>query len=128
MGVQLSITDVRRSSDLEDYTGEVTLHQPRSAGRTAITPSAPGGGNDPATMIDIPFPVVTSCSPTVDPDVGSTCSITTTLDAIIGPAAVKEGKRSIWEMGQVYVEDGGADGVAATHPNTLFARQGVFVP
>ena len=31
-------------------------------------------------------------------------------------------------MGQVYVEDGGADGVAATYPNTLFARQGVFVP
>ena len=44
------------------------------------------------------------------------------------PDAIKEGKRSIWEMGQVSVEDGGADGDAATLPNTLFARQGVFVP
>ena len=87
----------------------------------------PGGGNVPATMVDIPFPVVTSCSATVDPDVGATCSITTTLDAIV-PDAIREGKRSIWEMGQVSVEDGGPDGDTATVPNTLFARQGVFVP
>ena len=39
-----------------------------------------------------------------------------------------EGKRSIWELGQVQVYDGGSDGVAATRRNTLFALQGVFVP
>ena len=44
------------------------------------------------------------------------------------PMPCTEGKRSIWEMGQVQVDDGGPDGVAATQPNTLFARQGVFVP
>jgi hypothetical protein len=129
VGIEVSITDVRRSSDLEDYTGEVTL-QSQFRWTDRDNALAPGGGNNPATMVDIPFPVVASCSPTVDPNVGSTCSITTTFDAIIGnnPAAVKEGKRSIWAMGQVYVEDGGADGVAATSPNTVFARQGVFAP
>jgi hypothetical protein len=30
--------------------------------------------------------------------------------------------------GQVQVFDGGADGVVSTSPNTLFAKQGVFVP
>ena len=32
------------------------------------------------------------------------------------------------EMAQVQVFDGGADGLASTSPNTLFAMQGVFVP
>ena len=36
--------------------------------------------------------------------------------------------RSIWQLGQVQVFDGGADGQASTTPNTLFATQGVFVP
>ena len=34
----------------------------------------------------------------------------------------------MWELGQVQVADGGADGDAATEPNTIFAVQGVFVP
>ena len=41
---------------------------------------------------------------------------------------VVELKRTIWQMGDVEVLDGGADGVASTQDNTLFARQGVFVP
>lgn len=44
------------------------------------------------------------------------------------PGVVKETRRSIWMMGQVQVFDGGADGVVSTSPNTLFAKQGVFVP
>jgi hypothetical protein len=31
-------------------------------------------------------------------------------------------------MGQLTVADGGADGVAATEPNSVFAVQGLFVP
>ena len=58
---------------------------------------------------------------------GSTCSIDTTADAVL-PGVVKEIRRSIWQLGQVQVFDGGADGVVSTNPNTLFAVQGVFVP
>ena len=58
---------------------------------------------------------------------GSTCAVSTSLEAIV-PGAVKEGKRAVWQMGQIQVYDGGADGNPATGPNTLFARQGVFVP
>ena len=79
-------------------------------------------------MIDIPFPVVTPCSATVDPGVGATCSITTTLDAIVGPDAIKEGKRSIWEMGQVSVEDGGPDGDTSTQPEHAVRAPGRFRP
>jgi predicted acyl esterase len=124
--VQASISDVRLRSDLSDYTGEVKVeHLFRITDR--FNAIAPGGGNVPATMIDVNFPILIACSATVDPGVGGTCSVSTTIDAVV-PGAIKEGKRTIWEMGQVYVEDGGPDGQIATLPNTLFARQGVFVP
>ena len=44
------------------------------------------------------------------------------------PGVVKEGKRSIWELAQIKVFDGGADGDADTADNTLFAVQGAFAP
>ena len=44
------------------------------------------------------------------------------------PGVVKEIRRANWQIGQVQVFDGGADGVVSTNPNTLFAVQGVFVP
>ena len=58
---------------------------------------------------------------------GANCSIDTTADAVL-PGVVKEVRRSNWQLGQVQVFDGGADGVVSTNPNTLFAVQGVFVP
>ena len=67
------------------------------------------------------------CQATASTTVGSTCSLTTTADAI-APGMVLEGKRSVWELGTVRVQDGGSDGVASTGPNTTFLRQGVFVP
>ena len=41
---------------------------------------------------------------------------------------IKDGKRSVWALGQTTVNDGGPDGETSTTPNTLFLRQGVFVP
>jgi hypothetical protein len=78
-------------------------------------------------MIDIPFPTFTTCAPTADTTVGSTCTVDTTFEAFV-PGAVKEGQRAILELGAVRVEDGGADGDHGTTPNTLFLTQGLFVP
>jgi hypothetical protein len=44
------------------------------------------------------------------------------------PGAITAGKRSVWELGQVQVFDGGADGDVTTADNSVFAVQGVFVP
>jgi hypothetical protein len=44
------------------------------------------------------------------------------------PSAVVQSDRTIWQLGQIEVLDGGADGQASTNDNTVFARQGVFVP
>ena len=79
-------------------------------------------------MSDLSFPFVVTCSATRGHrHRGIYCSANTTADAVV-PGAIKEGARAIWQLGEVEVRDGGADGQAATAPNTLFAKQGIFVP
>jgi hypothetical protein len=122
VSVNVSLTDVRQAAGLGDYTGELDE-------RTSIqiTDRANGPSGDAATGKVIPFPVTVPCTATPDTTVGSTCAVSTTFDAVT-PGSVPEGKRSIWELGQVQVFDGGPDGVASTPGNSLFAVQGVFVP
>jgi acyl-homoserine-lactone acylase len=119
-----SMTDVRKKSDISDYTGTVQIDQ-----LMRITDRANGSAFDePATTTDIPFPFEAPCQATSDQSIGSTCAVDTTADALI-PGSAVEGKRAIWELGAITVYDGGADGQASTSAdNTLFARQGVFVP
>jgi hypothetical protein len=114
------------AADGADYTGEVegTAQIRISDHWNAV---APGGGPDAATVIDIPFPVVTGCTATASTGIGSTCAITTSANAVV-PGAVKDTKRGVVGIGQIQVFDGGADGVAATDPNTLFSTQGIFIP
>ena len=126
MGIFLSITDVRRKSDFTDYTGELQLRAPLriTSRNNAVTSGGPF--NDPATG-DTTFLVTVPCAVTSGTGVGSTCTINTTADALM-PGAVPEGKRSIFQFSKVEVLDGGADGVASTAGNTVFASQGVFIP
>jgi hypothetical protein len=109
-----------------DYTGEI-----QTTATIRITDHfnavAPGGGTDPATVVDIPFPVNTTCTGTGSTATGSVCTTATTANAVV-PGAVKDGKRAVIEVGQVQTLDGGTDGVVATSPNTLFAVQGIFIP
>jgi hypothetical protein len=135
--ITASATDIRckagvaacgsaNAADGADYTGELegTAQIRISDHWNAV---APGGGPDAATVIDIPFPVVTGCTATAATGIGSTCAINTTANAVV-PGAVKDGKRAIVEIGQVQVYDGGPDGVAASDPNTLFSVQGIYIP
>ena len=52
------------------------------------------------------------------------------MDAVVpGIVLSLEGKRAVWQIGQVRFYDGGPDGDAdTTADNTLFAVQGLFVP
>jgi hypothetical protein len=68
------------------------------------------------------------CTATAATTTGGSCSLSSTFDAIL-PGSVVAGARAIWELGQVHVFDGGADGLASTTgDNTVFERQGLFVP
>ncbi len=110
-----------------DYTGQLeVVHVLRMTDRF----NRPGatGAFGPGTVVDIPYPELTvPCGPTADTSMGSTCAISTTANAII-PGSVRDGERAIWEMGQVQVYDGGANGTAGSSDATLFEDEGVFVP
>jgi hypothetical protein len=91
---------------------------------------------EPGTVTDSPLQVGMQCT-------SGACSITTTADAVI-PGLVLEGKRSVWQLGEIQVMDGGANGTLATAPapasgacppacagndgEGLFMRQGFFAP
>jgi hypothetical protein len=75
------------------------------------------------------------CDPTNnDSTIGSECSTSTSANAVL-PGTVREGKRAIWALDQIELEDGGQDSSAfGQQPappddgNRAFLRQGVFVP
>jgi hypothetical protein len=119
----VSLTDVRETSGLGDYGGEIQAVTTLRITDRLNGPSA----NQSATVVDIPFPVNVPCTATPATTIGSSCSVTTGFDAVV-PGAVTEGKRSIWQLGQVQVFDGGPDGSTTTADNSLFAVQGVFAP
>jgi hypothetical protein len=122
VGLTFSLTDVRTKSDLLDYGGEL---EPRTVVR--ITDRA-NDGSDAGTVADFPYAFTVPCTATADTTVGSTCSMATTADSLM-PGTITEGDRSIWQIGEIEVSDGGADGLVSTSgDNTTFARQGIFIP
>jgi hypothetical protein len=126
VNVTFDLTDVRKQTDLSDYSGQL-MSETTIRVTDRDNNDGPGGGSDPATVTDLSLPITVPCSATLDTTIGGTCSATTSIDAVV-PGAIKEGDRSIWQMGAVQVFDGGSDGQVSTSPNTLFARQGIFVP
>jgi hypothetical protein len=122
VAIAFSLTDVRRSTDLGDYTGEV-----EAAFEARLTDRFNGSSpTDAGTVTDFPFTFAVPCGATAGSE-GGACGLQTSFDAV-APGSAPEGTRAIWQLGQVEVRDGGADGLAATGPNTVFARQGIFVP
>jgi Tol biopolymer transport system component len=115
------LTDVRHQDTLADYTGELQV-----VSVVRITDRLGGPANEPATVTDLDHELTAPCAATGG-EAGATCSVTTTFDAVV-PGTIREGRRAVWQQGQVRVDDGGPDGLAATSPNTPFAVQGVFVP
>jgi hypothetical protein len=137
VNITANITDVRcksgtltcgnaNAADGPDYTGEL-----EGDAQIRITDHYNGvdasGGSDPATVVDIPFPVGATCANTGSTAIGGLCTANTTANAVV-PGAVKDGKRGVVEIGQVQVFDGGPDGQRGSLPNTLFAVQGIFIP
>ena len=101
VGITVSITDVRQAAGLADYTGEI---QVRASLRITDrrNANAPAGGMEPATVTDIPLNVTTPCAATADPNTGSTCAVTTSIDAIAA-STIRERERTIWQLGSIEV-------------------------
>jgi hypothetical protein len=122
--VDASVTDVRQQGTLADYGGELLVEQV-----VQITDRFNGPAqNESGTVQASPYLFAVPCAATTSTTVGGTCSLSSTFNAIL-PGSVVEGGRSIWELGETLVFDGGADGIGSTTgDNTLFETQGIFVP
>ena len=122
-GTTASVCSGANAADGPDYSGELQVNA-----LIRMTDHYNGPGlNEVATMVDIPFPVTLSCANTADTGTGGTCSIppNTVQPAIpsgVGPT------RSVVDISQIEVYDGGADGRVSTADNTRFEVQGLFIP
>ena len=131
VGIETGITDLRckagtttcgsaNDADGSDFTGQVQV--------TSMLRITDPLSTESATVVDTPFNFTISCAATPSTAIGSQCLLGTSVDALF-PGAAPEGWRSVWQMGQVQVFDGGADGQIATgSDNSLLLTQGVFVP
>jgi hypothetical protein len=121
--IKVNFTDVRKQSDLSDYTGELEVVLPLQ-----ITDRYNGTLlEDPATTASTLLRVTVPCASTPAGE-GGKCTISTTADSVLA-GVVKEGQRAVWALDQIQVFDGGTDGDAdTTGDNTLFAVQGTFAP
>ena len=86
-------------ADGPDYGGELRL-------TFTLRLTDRGAGDIPATVEDVPFSATIACAPTTAGASGGACPATTSADALI-PGSVPEGERSIWQVGQVEIYDGG---------------------
>jgi 6-phosphogluconolactonase (cycloisomerase 2 family) len=122
VSLRVELTDVRRAAGGADYTGELQLMVDLQ-----ITDAQPfGEAREPMTTATIGYSAAVPCAATAAAS-GARCAALTSADAL-APGAVPEGWRSVWQLGQARVLDGGPDGRAATADNAVLARQGVFVP
>jgi hypothetical protein len=123
-GTSSNVCNSANATDGPDYSGELQ-------GNAMIRISDHYNGpnlNEAATVQDIPFPVNLKCENTADTSVGGHCTIPppTVICPECGP---KEGVRTVVEITQLQIFDGGPDGQIATNDgSTLFMNQGVFIP
>ena len=99
-----AVCNSANASDGPDYSGQV---QGNATIRISDHYNGPGL-NEAATVVDIPFPVNGQCANTALTNVGGTCTTNTTANAVV-PGSVKDNQRGIVEVGQLFINDGGAE-------------------
>ena len=125
MKIVTKVKDIYLRSNMTDYAGELRVQLGiRSTDRWN---SPYPGGAGPGTG-SFNFSWTIPCRRTGVTWRGGDCVLATMADAIV-PGLIREGARTIWQLDQVKVFDGGSDSDAdTTADNRLFAVQGVFVP
>jgi hypothetical protein len=129
VSIQVHATDVRDDNGNE-YTDAVGLvEKMRISDESNCTPGpgCPGTYQESGTLIDFHLPAQFFCVGTADPNVGATCSLNTTVDAV-APGVINEGKNMVLQVFRLRLSDSGQNGVIGDSDDREFAMQGVFVP
>jgi TolB protein len=135
--IAVSNTDVRCQGStggcaggaLSDYTGQLRFDATFRITDKGIGPVTTGPSVN-GTTSDIPMNFTVPCTTTPSTSIGSTCSINTTINTVLGASAIVASRRAIWRLvGDVKLYDGGSDGIASsTADNKLFSVGGLFFP
>jgi len=100
-------------------------------------PSCVGGYTCEGTVQDLEFPVPLVCFKSASTTIGGSCTPAVASANGACGGCVASGKLSNIEVGQIHIQDPGADGnalpaagggVGGTADNNDYARQGVFIP
>jgi hypothetical protein len=121
-GTSAGVCSSANAEDGPDYSGRLQMNT-----TIRMTDHYNGPGlNEPATVVDIPFPATLQCSATADTSIGGVCTIP---ENVTRPALVPDGAQSrvVVDVAQIQIFDGGADGQVATADNTRFEVQGLFI-
>jgi hypothetical protein len=138
IAVTARITDVTDATTGMDYNpgaganDDLTL---LTTGRITDEANTCGSGPCHATSVDVTLGVPMNCTPTANATIGSTCSASTTLEAVF-PGLVGGGFNSNTALFRIRVLDAGPNGVREGVPptapptgdDTLFEQQGIWVP
>jgi len=121
-GTSASVCNSPNASGGPDYSGQL---QANNMIRISDHYNGPGL-NEAATVVDIANPVNLTCANTASTTTGGVCTIGAM--APCPPACPNPNRRQVVEFGQIEVLDGGADGQLSSADNTVFMRQGIFIP
>jgi hypothetical protein len=124
-GTAANVCTGANASDGADYSGSLQL-----LATVRITDHYNGPNlNEAATVQDIPFPVGVFCHNTADTSTGGLCD-DPGPQCVSPPCAPNyDGLRTVAEIAQIQIFDGGPDGQIGTNDNpTLFMKQGLFIP
>ena len=129
--IQLGLTDVRNRPALTDYVGRVLMRADLQITDTSNAAETP----EPGTVQTFKYSAPVDCVATGSTTVGSNCNLNTTANSLV-PGTVIEGRRAIWQLGQVEVLDAGPNGTGYANcpptcgdgDETTFLREGIFTP
>jgi hypothetical protein len=140
VSISISMTDVRCATTAaacpggfgSDYVGRVL-----AVPHVRITDKLNGTlGTGAGTAADVPLNFPISCAATTATDIGSTCSLSTTADALY-PGIAQEQSRAVWQLNGFSVYDAGANGTGfdtgcppacGDGDEQVFQHQGLFTP
>jgi hypothetical protein len=91
-----------------------------SSSQSICTTSCPG------TVADLDFPVPVECAQTSAADVGSTCAVDTSANAVL-PGAIQTSEQAVIQVFRLRLNDAGPDGVPGGGDDTLFQQQGLYL-
>jgi hypothetical protein len=131
-GNQANVSLTAALSDIQataggDYNPNASGADLTAVTRLRFTDKANGYGGLPATATEYDFRVPIDCSSTPDPSVGSSCSATTTSNALI-PGLIQEQRQTVVQAFRVRIDDSGANGIRGDADDRIFATQGLFLP